>query len=62
MYEALLEVMEPEIKKIERKSGIISGIELLRECGYCEEEIKRAVVKKFQLSEEEIKEYLLQKG
>lgn len=59
MYEVLLEIMEPEIKKIERKSGIISVIEVLREYGHSEEEIKSTVIKRFQLSEEEIKEYLL---
>ena len=59
MCSALLEIMEPEIREREKKSAIISGIEILRECGHSEEEIKIRIMKKYQLSEEEMNRYLV---
>lgn len=55
---ALLEIMEPEIKEITRKSNIVTVIESLRECSYGEDKIKEHIMKKFQLPDAEAKEYL----
>lgn len=62
MCNALMEIMAPQIEqRVEeraRKASIRSGIELLREYGHNESEIKEAIMKKFHLSEEEIEAFL----
>ena len=66
MCNALMEIMAPQIeqrveeisKERARKASIRSGIELLREYGHNDSEIKEAIMKKFHLSEEEIEAFL----
>ncbi len=59
MCSALLEIMEPEIKEREKKSAIINAIEVLREYGHSDAEIKNTIMRKYQLSEEEANLYLV---
>lgn len=61
MYEALLEIMAPEIlekMKQTEEHGIQCLVDTLRDFGHSDEEIKSAVIKKYHLLEDEIKEYL----
>lgn len=60
MCEALLEIMEPEIREIEKRSNIASIIEVLRECSHSDEEIKMIITKKYHLSDDEAETYLEQ--
>ncbi|MCM1189576.1 MAG: hypothetical protein NC541_09795 [bacterium] len=65
MYEALLEFMEPQ-KKLWKKEGLDEGIQgavdTLRDFGHEEEEIKTAIMKRYDLSEEEAENYLGVRG
>ena len=54
MCKALLEIMEPEIKK----EKILAVIEILIEIGKDEEEIKKTLMHKYDMNEVEIKSYL----
>ena len=65
MSQAMLEIMEPVLlereKQVEirtKKEGIKSSVNLLRVLGHTENEIRTAVMNQYQLSEEEINEYL----
>lgn len=73
MYEALMEIMGPELekrfeKKLEKKfekkaeeirknEKILSAIENLRDFGHSDDEIRAALKKKYNLSESEMEEY-----
>ena len=62
MCNALMEIMAPQIEqRVAEKvkdANIRFGIELLREYGHNESEIKEAIMKKFHLGEEEIEAFL----
>ena len=61
MYESLLEIMAPEILEKMRQTeehGIQCLVDTLRDFGHSDEEIKSAIIKKYHLLEDEIKEYL----
>lgn len=61
MYESLLEIMAPEIlekMKQTEEHGIQCLVDTLRDFGHSDEEIKSAIIKKYHLLEDEIKEYL----
>lgn len=71
MCKALLEIMEPEINKIVevetkkrvevevKKERILATIEILKEIGKDENEIKKTLMHKYNLQEAEIEPYLL---
>ena len=62
MCQALLEIMEPEIKEIRelevRKGKIIGTVETLREFGQNNDEIVKNLMRKYHLSLEEARNYL----
>ena len=65
MCQALMEIMEPQIILREKKAikevrseGIKSTIEVLRDFGHSDAEIKRAVMEKYGLSSVEAEEFL----
>ena len=73
MYETLMELMEPQIQIREQKSwdegqkqgweqgqkqGIQGTVEVLREFGHKDSEIKAALIKKYGLTEETAEKYL----
>lgn len=70
MCNALLEIMAPEIeerveerveeriREREMKAEIIGGIRMLQQGGHADEEIKEMLMKNYDLSLEEIEEYL----
>lgn len=70
---ALLKIMEPELRQIRldgwndgyndglnegRNDGICGAVELLRDIGENDTEIKKAIIKKYNLSEKEADEYI----
>lgn len=68
MFETLMEIMEPQIQmrevKIrmeERTEGIRGTVEALREFGHGDGEIKTVLMKKYGLTEEEAKGYLMKR-
>lgn len=66
MFETLMEIMEPQmqlrdeqIRKEGRKEGMVQGaVDVLRELGHTDADIKAVIMKKYGLSIEEAKEYL----
>lgn len=73
MCNALMEIMEPQLLLREKegmkegikegiktgiKKGIQGTVDTLREFGHGEEEIKKAIMHRYELSEEEAGEYL----
>lgn len=73
MCQALMEIMEPQLllrekegrregrregRKEGRKEGIRGTVDTLRDFGHEDAEIKRAIMQRYSLSEEEAKEYL----
>ena len=61
MYEALMEIMEPQIQLREKaalKKGIQVTVKSLKDFGINEEEIKKVIIKNYGLAEGEIEEYL----
>lgn len=61
MYEALMEIMEPKIKQREDaiiKKGIQGTVDTLRDFGHEDAEIKKAIIKRYNLSLEEAEDYL----
>lgn len=61
MYEVLLEFMKPQMEAI-REEGIQGTVDTLRDFGHEEEEIKAAIRKRYDLSEEEAERYLGARG
>ena len=59
MYEALMEIMEPRLQVRDKKVGIRAAVAALRDFGHKDEEIKPAIIKKYNLSSEEADDYLL---
>ena len=69
MCQALMEIMEPQLllrdsevrregRKEGRKEGIRGTVDTLRDFGHEDAEIKRAIMQRYSLSEEEAGEYL----
>lgn len=61
MYEALMEIMEPKIQLREKavlKKGIQGAVNLLRNVGQGDDMIKAAIMKQYDLTEEEAEEYI----
>lgn len=61
MSQALLEIMEPVLLEREKqveKRGIIYLVDTMRDYGHDDSEIKKAIMNKYALSEEEVAEYL----
>lgn len=66
MFETLMEIMEPQmqlrdeqIRREGRKEGMVQGaVDVLRELGHTDADIKAVIMKKYGLSTEEAKEYL----
>ena len=65
MYEALMEIMEPQLlireKAAEKRGleiGILGTVAARREFGQTDDEIKTAIMKTYKLSEDEAGEYL----
>lgn len=61
MGQALLEIMEPVLLEREKqveKRGIIYLVDTMRDYGHDDSEIKKAIMNKYALSEEEVAEYL----
>ncbi len=61
MYEALMEIMEPKIKQREdaiMKKGIQITVKSLKDFGADREEIRKAIIKNYGLSESDAEEYL----
>lgn len=61
MYEALMEIMEPQIQLREKaalKKGIQVAIKSLKDFGISEEDIRKVIIKNYGLSESDIEEYL----
>ena len=64
MYEALMEIMEPRIKQREdaiMKKGIQDTVDTLKDFGHKDEEIKTAIIKRYNLSLEEAEDYIQNK-
>lgn len=66
MCQALLEIMEPEIRLIQeegrkegRKEGILGTVKVLRNFGQSSSEIKPILMETYGLSEQEADDYLL---
>ncbi|MCM1091990.1 MAG: hypothetical protein NC092_00255 [Butyrivibrio sp.] len=65
MYEALMEIMEPRLQVRDKakeeaglKRGIQGTVDTLRDFGHKDEEIRPAIIKKYNLSIEEAEDYL----
>ena len=61
MCESLMEIMEPQLLKREREvrqEAIQVAVEVLREIGQDDAEIRTILIKKYGLTEEEADEYL----
>ena len=61
MYEALMEIMEPQIKLREKavlRKCIQGAVDLLCDAGQCDDKIKIAVMNKYHLTENEAEEYM----
>ena len=58
MYNALLEIMEPEIREREKKAEILDIIKTFREVGHTEDEIKDVLMRNYELSLQETEIYL----
>lgn len=58
MHEALVEIMEPKLRVREEKMRIAEAVSALREFGHKDEEIRPAIIKRYNLSMEEAKSYL----
>lgn len=65
MYEALMEIVEPRLLLREEKwrneglkEGIRGAVEMLRDLGHGDAEIKMSIVRKYGLTSEEAEEYL----
>lgn len=58
MYNALLEIMEPEIREREKKAEILAIIKTFREVGHTEDEIKDVLMRNYELSLQETEIYL----
>lgn len=61
MYEALMEIMEPQIQLREKavlKKGIQIAIKSLKDVGTNEEDIRKVIIKNYGLSESDVDEYL----
>lgn len=61
MCEALMEIMEPQLQQREKvgfSKGIQGTVDILREFGHNDSEIKSAIIRKCDLSEEEAEKYL----
>ena len=68
MYEALMEIMEPRIRLRDKeheeaglKKGIQGTVDTLRDFGHKDEEIKAAIIKRYNLSLEEAEDYFQNK-
>ncbi len=59
MYEALMEIMEPRLQVSDKKVSIKATVATLRDFGHKDEEIKPAIIKRYNLSSEEADDYLL---
>ena len=60
MFDALMEIVEPQVKLREkkvRKEGIRGTVDVLKELGHGETEIKTVIIKKYGLSADEAGEY-----
>lgn len=60
MFDALMEIVEPQVKLREekvRKEGIRGTVDVLKELGHGEAEIKTVIIKKYGLSADEAGEY-----
>ena len=60
MFDALMEVVEPQVRLREekvRKEGIQGTVDVLKELGHGESEIKTVIIKKYGLSADEAGEY-----
>lgn len=61
MCQALMEIMEPQLLLREKegiKKGIQGTVDTLKEFGHGEPEIKKAIMNRYALSEEEAEGYL----
>lgn len=58
MYDALLEIMEPEIREREKRAEILAIIKTFREVGHTEDEIKDVLMRNYDLSLQETEIYL----
>ena len=61
MYETLMEIMEPQIQLREKaalKKGIQITVKSLKDFGVSEDDIKKAIIKNYGLSEGDAQEYL----
>lgn len=61
MYETLMEIMEPKIQLREKavlKKGIQGAVNLLRNVGQGDDMIKAAIMKQYDLTEDEAEEYI----
>ncbi len=58
MYEALMEIVEPKLRAREEKMRIAEAVSALREFGHKDDEIRPAIIKKYNLSMEEAEGYL----
>lgn len=60
MFDALMEIVEPQVRLREekvRKEGIQGTVDVLKELGHGESEIKAVIIKKYGLSADEAGEY-----
>ena len=60
MFDALMEIVEPQVRLREekvRKEGIKGTVDVLKELGHGESEIKTVIIKKYGLSADEAGEY-----
>ncbi len=60
MFDALMEIVEPQVRLREekvRKEGIRGTVDVLKELGHGESEIKTVIIKKYGLSADETREY-----
>ena len=61
MYEALMEIMEPQIQLREKavlKKGIQIAVKSLKDVGTNEEDIRKVIIKNYGLSESDVEKYL----
>lgn len=66
MYDALMQLMEPRLKQRDKvveelamqKGRIQGAVEMLRKLEYEDEEITESIMKEYNLTEQEMREYL----
>ncbi|MCM1189502.1 MAG: hypothetical protein NC541_09415 [bacterium] len=58
MYETLMEIMEPKLRIREEKVRIKEAIDLLRDIQQTDQEIKKVIIKRYNLTEDEAEEYI----